>query len=214
MIKMRRKSITNAMLCIAASLSLVFAVFFAFVVPDAVNAEKATVNDTAVSEFYFSGDEIELPLTADIVSDGVTYEGKFTALIMPDGNAVSESSLTLTDTGAYKVCFAYEIGGKRYTAEKGFNVLKKNWEVGSTDSSVTYGTVSTNESGKNSTGLTVKLAAGDTFTYNEPVDLRKNSITDIITMFSTAVYAKQTHIDARNNASVIAKDYEAGLIEV
>lgn len=214
MIKMMRKSITNAMLCIAASLSLVFAVFFAFVVPVAVKAEKATVNDTAVSEFYFSGDEIELPLTADIVSDGVTYEGKFTALIMPDGNAVSESRLTLTDTGAYKVCFAYEKGGKRYIAEKGFNVLKKNWEVGSTDSSVTYGTVSTNESGKNSTGLTVKLAAGDTFTYNEPVDLRKNSITDIITMFSTAVYAKQTHIDARNNASVIAKDYEAGLIEV
>ena len=125
MIKMRRKSITNAMLCIAASLSLVFAVFFAFGVPDAVNAEKATVNDTAVSKFYFSGDEIELPLTADIVSDGVTYEGKFTALIMPDGNAVSESSLTLTDTGAYKVCFAYEKVEKDTLRKRGSTCLKR-----------------------------------------------------------------------------------------
>lgn len=214
MAKKRRKSIASATLSVAAALFLVFAAIFAFSAPEAVYAEKATVGETTVAEYYFVGDEIELPNAADIVSDGETYEGKFAALILPDGNAVTKSGLTLTETGVYKIRFGYEKNGKKYIAEKKFDVLKKNWEVGSADSSVSYGAVSTNESGKESTGLTVKLAAGDTFNYNEPVDLGKNSVTDIITMFSTAVYAKQTHIDARNNPSVIAKDYEAGLIEV
>jgi len=214
MIEKRRKSVTKATLCVAAALSLIFAAFFAFSVPDAVHAEKATVEEAAVSEYYFVGEEIELPLTADVISDGEIYEGKFAALITPDGTALSRRSVTLSDTGAYKLCFGYEKNGKKYTAEKEFNVVKKNWEVGSADSRVSYGAVSTNESGKASTGLTVKLSAGDTFYYNEPIDLGKNSVTDIITMFSTAVYAKQTHIDAGNDTSVIAKDYEAGLIEV
>ena len=214
MIKIGRKSMASALLYLAAAVSLVFAAFLAFSVRNGVHAEKETVSDAAVAEYYFVGDEVEVPLTADVVSDGAVYEGKFTALVTPDGNALSVNSLTLVDTGVYKVCFGYEKGGKKYTAEKAFSVLKKNWEVGSADSMVSYGAVSTNESGEDSTGLTVKLAAGDTFTYNEPVDLSKTSLTDIITMYSTAVYAKQTHIDSRNNPDIIAEDYEAGLIEV
>ena len=214
MIKIGRKSMASALLYLAAAVSLVFAAFLAFSVRNGVHAEKGTVSDVAVAEYYFVGDEVEVPLTVDVVSDGAVYEGKFTALVTPDGNALSVNSLTLVDTGVYKVCFGYEKGGKKYTAEKAFSVLKKNWEVGSADSMVSYGAVSTNESGEDSTGLTVKLAAGDTFTYNEPVDLSKTSLTDIITMYSTAVYAKQTHIDSRNNPDIIAEDYEAGLIEV
>ncbi len=209
----RRKSIASATLGVAATLSLVFALIFAFTAGGA-RAEKATVGETSVAEFYFVGDEVDLPLTADVISDGETYEGKFAALIVPNGNVVTKSSLTLDEVGAYRICFGYEKGGKKYTAEKRFQVLKKNWEVGSADSSVSYGAVSTRESREDSVGLTVKLAAGDTFSYNEPIDLNKNSVTDIITMFSTAVYAKQTHIDANNNPSVVTKDFEAGLIEV
>ena len=212
MYKQRKKLLIGV--CVAfTALFLSLAVILLPYGAQVVLADGAEFKDSVISDVYFKNDSLDIPEKTEVEFDGATYRADYSALLLPDGEAVNSKSTTLGKVGTYTLIYSFETNGKKYNAKKNFKVVEKNWSTELADSTVTYGKVSTNESGADSTGLIINLAAGDTFRYNEPVDLRKNSLTEIITMFSAAIKAKQDQVDSKTNPD-IPVNFQAGLIEV
>ena len=190
--------------------------------PKIARAETATVETAEINDYYFVGDEIEIPATAEIkLADGQVKTGNYEATLTPDGKLLSGKKTELVETGEYFAIYSLTENGKRYSAKKSFVVTEKKWSVGSTASKVEYadGLTSNRFGGK---GLKLTLAAGDKFTFASPIDLSGGNLTDVITMYSTAIQAKgdsawnNNNKTAINNGTLQARNvvYEAGLVEV
>ena len=119
--------------------------------------------------------------------DGKTFENGI--LIFPDGTAHSGTEIALTEVGTYKARYSLTTENGVLNAEKQFNVSQKNWTLSSTNSSATYSEKLEAKVYKNTTenasGLVLSLAAGDTFTYNKPIDLSDTTLGEVIRLNPT-----------------------------
>ncbi len=156
------------------------------------SADGAQVNSTDISSLYFVDTDLKLPVSAEISYGGGTYPGSYSALITPDGSVTESAEIRLTETGDYSAVYAFSADGEKYKAQKTFKVVNKNWQVVSAGSKVEFGELST---GENVQGLTVTIADGDAFTYNVPVDLRKRTLTDVITFYPNQIEKKTEQRD-------------------
>ena len=67
-----------------------------------VRAETATVETAEINDYYFVGDEIEIPATAEIkLADGQIKTGNYEATLTPDGKFLSGKTTELVETGEY-----------------------------------------------------------------------------------------------------------------
>ena len=191
--------------------------------PAIVRAETATVETAEINDYYFVGDKIEIPVEAEIkLTDGQVKTGNYEATFTPDGRLLSGKKMELGEAGEYFAVYSLTENGKKYSAKKSFVVTEKKWSVGSTASVVEYtdgGLIANRFGGK---GLKLTLAAGDKFTFTSPIDLSGGNLTDVITMYSTAMQAKgnaawnNNNKTAINNGTAEARSvvYEAGFVEV
>ena len=125
-----------------------------------------------IKENYLLNDVIEIP-DAQIVYGGETKDAEI-SVIKPDGERIRSAKAKLTEGGEYKAEFKAVFGGKAKTVEKIFTVniplfsktsAKTTWEYGVDDSDY--------QTGKE--GVKVRLAKGDTLTYNDIIDLKKSN---------------------------------------
>lgn len=125
-----------------------------------------------IEENYILNDFIEIP-AATITYGGDTKDADI-SVIKPDGERVRSSKVKLTEGGEYKAEYKALFGGKAKTVEKTFTVHiplfsktseKTSWEYGVDDSDY--------QTGKE--GVKVRLAKGDTLTYNDIIDLKKSN---------------------------------------
>ena len=128
----------------------------------AVFAEEATFVDSEIKIRYPKGANLSIPQEAVITYAGKTYTAHSPALIYPDSTATSQSEVNLSMVGNYTLVYTFQMGNVVLQATKEFSVFETIYEVGSLNSQMTY----TNEN-----SLKVILADGDTFYYNQPVDL-------------------------------------------
>ncbi len=139
-------------------------------------AYAATVTDGLKEKYSYNSTFIVPTVTID------TPEGEVACskakVIFPDGKCYTGSTLILSQCGEYTIL--YDTG--KYQTTNTFNVLDENWVVSSSASSVEYveefdfgrytaanGFPLRMDNGKG--GISVDLAAGDTFTYNVPVNI-------------------------------------------
>lgn len=209
----RKKAIFEIVLCAVLAVLTAFAAVSLIKSKDVALAEGASVSGETLNDYYFVNDELSIPTTAEIASDGETYNGSFAAIIAPDGKTTDNAELILGRKGEYKIVYVFEKNGKKYKTERKIKVVEKNWEVGSSQSSVEFGDIGSDADGETTKGLALTLAAGDAFKFNEPLRLDDGSVTQVVKMFSAAVKAKQDQIDARTDGSVAPK-FEAGFINV
>ena len=128
----------------------------------AVLAEEATFVDSEIGIRYKKGTELVIPQEMVVAYGGKTYTAHSPALIFPDGMATSQSKVYLSMAGNYTLVYTFQMGNVALQAVKEFSVFETIYEVSSLNSQMTY----TNEN-----SLKVILADGDTFYYNQPVDL-------------------------------------------
>lgn len=130
---------------------------------------------------YKTGMQIDIP--EKTVSDGNTSVTAQSVLIYPDGNATVDTQVSLPMSGIYKVIYTAEINGKVYKTEESFTVRDGLYSVSSAASSITYGK---HPNSKETEGLIVRLAEGDTLTFNKIIDVSKVTSSDaLIEMFVT-----------------------------
>ena len=160
-------SIMALLLVVCATLGMMLGLF-------EVRAQggEPTLSGGEIEENYILNDFIEIP-DAKITYGGETRDAEI-SVIKPDGARVRSAKIKLTEGGLYKAEYKALFGGKAKTVEKQFTVHiplfsktsgKTSWEYGVDDSDY--------QTGKE--GVKVRLAKGDTLTYNDIIDLRKSN---------------------------------------
>lgn len=108
--------------------------------------------------------------------DGTTVTAT-TVVIKPDGSATTEKEIALNISGVYTIVYTATIGGKPYVDEVTFRVDDAAYVLSSEKSSATYGKY---EYAKDTSGILVRLAYGDSITFNTPIDVSNSTKTDAL----------------------------------
>ena len=143
--------------------------------------ERAVWEELSVSPEAMVDDTFALP-SRHITVSGKEYEADV-KLRRPDGITVIKtenySEVVFEQAGKYTLIFeAKDDSGKRYKDEFEITVADKLWRVTNAKSSVSYGQHKLADPG--ATGLLVRLAEGDTLTFNKVIDLTDLTATDVL----------------------------------
>ena len=126
---------------------------------------------------YAYGTSFEVP-DATVEIGGESVEATAT-VTYPNGLTVSTENVMLDQAGVYTVTYRAVMGDTHCVQEQKFTVENKAYLMQSEKSSAVYGTY--NRHGANTDGLIVRLAAGDTLTFSQILDV--GSIEEKTTMF-------------------------------
>lgn len=174
---------------IGAFCALLFAVcstiaIFGF---DTVARADATWNDIEIQSEYAYGSEFRVP-SRTVTVGGATVEAT-SVLEKPSGQATRLTVLTLNEGGVYKLRYTAVCNGVPYADERTFFVADDFVSFGK-NSSVQYGTFDSVAAGASDAvttpGMLVRLAEGDTLTFNSVIDVRDVTKADtLVEAFAT-----------------------------
>lgn len=131
-----------------------------------VYAANTFWSEIMIQEEYELFSEFEVP-KRQLTVDGKKVDAKAT-VTLPDGTTTKANTVKLSEAGKYTVTYAAKVDGKAYAEEEAFLVHNNLCGFTSEDSSAVYGKY---EYAKETEGLMVRLAEGDTLTFNKPIDL-------------------------------------------
>ena len=132
-------------------------------------AEVAVEVSEELSTEYAFGDTFVIP-ECTFTKDGESVQGA-PSLQYPDGTQTGELECTLNQSGKYALKYIASIGGKVHTKEYAFTVYGRLASYESAKTSMEYGTCT--HLGANSEGLTVRIANGDSLTFDHVFDMTK-----------------------------------------
>ena len=136
MVKTKKVKILSVLI-VGVVAAIAIAVASGFKSDDKVYAAEVSVS--GIKTEYLYNDTVTVPKSATVIIDGQEYESDSYYVILPDGNRVSSSVLTLNVCGDYSIVYEKTVGGKRYSATKTFSVKKKAFELTSGSESIEYG---------------------------------------------------------------------------
>ena len=178
MVKTKKVKILSVLI-VGVIAAIAIAVASGFKSDDKVYAAEVSVS--GIKTEYLYNDTVTVPKSATVIIDGEEYESDLFYAILPDGNRVSSTSLTLNVCGDYSLVYEKTVGGKRYSATKTFSVKKKAFELTSGSESIEYGKLNNQFVAIGySDGLKIGLAEGDTFALNKPFNIYENNLKDLI----------------------------------
>ena len=125
-----------------------------------------------LSAEYAFGDVFTLP-ACTFTKDGKTAQG-VASLQYPDGTQTGEAEVTLNQGGNYVLRYLANIDEKVYTKEYSFKVYGRLASYKSEKTSMEYGVCT--HLGANSEGLTVRIANGDSLTFDHVFDMTKMTV--------------------------------------
>lgn len=156
------------LLSLTLSAFAAISVLFAFSVKHEVRAQTIVVDATCSAEIndnYDYGTELVLP-SASATYNGKTVEFTEKTVIFPDGRAYDADSVTLNLVGKYTVVYSVKDGNNIIKSEKTFSVVKNMFTVETDKSECVFADKVGFKPSDQSSGLSVKLYDGDTFTFN------------------------------------------------
>ena len=181
---MKKKSI----LLISSTICAASFVVGALVAPKQVGV-SADWSAVGINATYTIGDSLQIP-DRQFEIGGQSVKAT-TVVKLPDGTATRNTQLALDTPGLYTVIYTATIGGKTYYTEYEFTVFDEIIRVSSDDSSFKYGlhdsaNSSKYQNAKNTEGLLVSLAQGDSISFAPLIDLTNaSSVEPIVELFVT-----------------------------
>ena len=181
---------------ITCLLVLFSTVFLFTTVPLATSAEAPVWSDIQVAEEYYMGDVFAVP-ERTLTVGGVQCTNVYSIVTTPTGNATLNKAITLSEAGKYKLAYTGVVNGRTYKTEQTIQVYAKVARLSSNNSSFWYG--KNEEYSKNTSGLNVSLAFGDTLNFDTVIDLRYATKNDsIIKFFCTPEFMGQVDMEVIN----------------
>ena len=136
---------------------------------------SAAWSDPTVEDIKPFGTKFTVPeRTVTVDGNAVTASA---VVIKPDGSATTEKEVTLDVSGVYTVVYTATVNGKPYVDEVTFRVDDAAYVLSSSKSSATYGKYQYSES---ASGVMVRLAYGDSITFNTPIDVKGATKSDVL----------------------------------
>ena len=127
---------------------------------------SVNVSDEIASEYAF-GDKFIIP-DCTFTRDGESVKG-IASLQFPDGRETNKRETTLNQSGKYVLRYIASISDKVYTKEYKFTVYGKLASYSNSKTSMEYGLCT--DFGARSTGLMVKIANGDSLTFDHVFEM-------------------------------------------
>ena len=183
----KKKKLSLGLFCsVACAISAVLGV--AFAAETKVAADEGVLQaDIAIAEKYSIGTDFKIP-EGDIIIDGESYAAESYYLRAPNGTVYSGREHFLEQLGVYTVIYSVKNGSALLSAEQSFTVVRAMYETSSNFSNAAYA----EELVRPQTvadGLQVTLADGDSFSFNEPIDVTQTS--EFFSFYPHATYYSQ-----------------------
>lgn len=139
-------------------------------------------SEITVSENYDYGADFEVPERTVTLGDD---EIKATSVVVyPDGTATRQTKIALNQSGLYTIKYTAVAKGAAYVDEVTFTVIDPLFSVSDPLSSVEYGLYDSIAAGATkavtTSGLMVRLAAGDKLTVNKLIDVNELTKDDVL----------------------------------
>lgn len=153
----------------------------------AVKAETTEfVPDTPLKPSYYFNEKLVMPSGKIVINNGgIQVDVNITDyyLVYPDGNTKKSAEFLLNQAGSYSLVVFGENDGKKVSASVAFTVFKTAFSVTSESSSFEYKEEITTYR-KPTKGIEAKLKEGDSFYYNQPININGLTTADepIITL--------------------------------
>lgn len=187
---MKTKRITVWLLVAALFLSAITLVF-----AGAAKADVKTVSLTSdkIESNYYIGESFTVPDSAEAEIDGQTVTLTMTdaVFVFPDGTVKEKGTYVLTDAGAYSVIYTFTNNGKKYKAQKTFEVGDYKYEFSNDALSASYGDLTMSSSGEK--GLTISLSEGEEFIFRAPFNVNDYEWANICKLYPVPV--DEEHVD-------------------
>ena len=169
----------NILICILSAIFCLCMIFaFGQISSNATDVHaQELITSEEIADSYAYGVEFHAP-DGKIVYDGQEINAESVYIKFPDGTMKSGKNHVLSVIGEYTVVYVVTYEGKTLTAEKTFKVNENAYVVSSSASSVEYVQDMKTTETENDSGLKVVLAEGETFQYNDIIDI-SNSTTEI-----------------------------------
>ncbi len=154
--------------------------------------QQQDVIDTEAAEIWTGGDiqqgDCSFGSWFDVPTAEVEVKGQKVAatatVTYPDGTTVVGDKIALNQPGIYTITYRAQVGTTHCVEEKTFLVGNKGYTFQNEKSSAEYGKYT--QFGANSTGLKVRMAANDTMTFSQLIDVESLTGTEnIIDLFVT-----------------------------
>lgn len=136
---------------------------------------SAAWSDSTVENVKPFGTKFTVP-ERTVTVDGTTVTAS-AVVVKPDGSATTEKEVTLDVSGVYTVVYTATVNGKPYVDEVTFRVDDAAYVLSSSKSSASYGKY---EHAESTSGIMVRLAYGDSITFNTPIDVRNATKNDVL----------------------------------
>ncbi|MCQ3035482.1 MAG: hypothetical protein MJ248_04650 [Bacilli bacterium] len=130
---------------------------------------KRAVRSLSIENEYDFGETFEVPT---LVKDGVTFSS---TVVYPDGNATRETQVVLNQSGTYEIHYTANVNGKLDSEDYSFIVQNQYYSFSGEKSFASY---ERSARTYDQEGLFVSLAAGETITFSEVMDLRNTTKAD------------------------------------
>lgn len=160
---------------IAALVAAVVVFAVAIAVRPRQTAHAAQLNGGEIADTYMIGDILDVP-AATLTHNGVQYAADFTVKF-PDGRSYTGQSIELDTAGVYKIEYRAITGRLLLAADRSFSVTDKLYSVSGDKSSLGYGS---HPYAPDKQGVILGLANGETFRYNEIIDLSDFGASDTL----------------------------------
>ena len=196
---------TKAIYVLSTILSLCFIVLGIFGFKKQINISvtaEATVQTTEIKDVYRLGEKGVFPSQVTVLYDGDSIHGNNPFLIFPDGDREFVSEYVFREVGEYKVGYTFTYNQQSFCAYKQFEVIDTIWSVSSDLSKAEYGTMDM-IGNQQAEGIIVTLAQGDTFHYNQPVQMQKNTVNEIVNLVF-----EQDELSQKETKTLQAKQFQ------
>ncbi len=135
-----------------------------------------------INENYNLLDSFTIP-DGKIIYNEQEYTPDEKYVIKPNGVILSSDVIQLDSIGNYTLVYSKKEDNAILTAKKTFKVSNGAYSVTSNKSSVSYGALA--HGLENEEGIKINLVSGDTFTYNQVIDLSKSDLTQPVLRYYT-----------------------------
>ena len=145
-----------------------------------VFAQTPTVISEEISSVYVKNTFAEFPQSVYVAyGTNSAIPAEFLGIRMPDGSVYAYNSIDFSSNGVYTLLYSFTEGDKTLIAEKEVSVQDKIYKPFNGSSTVSYGEL---EKLKGE-GINLTLSAGDTFTFNKPINVYESDLVNIITLY-------------------------------
>ncbi len=187
-----------------------------------VFANSAVISSEEIKDTYSKNDNVLFPENVTVSYNGNEYTGKYVGCQTAEGSIYSLKAFECNKLGVFNALYSFTAENQNFIAKKSFTVNNPLFSPFTNENSkVEYGdlTYMPKSNEQKTQGLILTLGEGDVFTFNQPINVKDNTVNEILNFYPAQLvrhWETQSigyQNEARKNAGEDLLDYPTETID-